>query len=133
MTTFAMLHTRVVSVHIQLRLFHKEFEGHMSADGLWEQPMVLYEDVHLRLRSGKHSTVNRKSSAPTCYWQFLGAEDPYTGGKITWKGLVRIQHLQSACFLTVTPSKAREGDANTKAMVMWAWISCRVATYTWMT
>ncbi|CAH1800294.1 unnamed protein product [Owenia fusiformis] len=90
-----------------LRLFHKDLEAYVVAEGVFGEPFT--EDVHLRLREVdqlKGKTLYPSTSGNT-YWQIEKEDQKLHGEMITWEQQVRFRHMATRMYLMVTPLENR--------------------------
>ncbi|XP_013381715.1 inositol 1,4,5-trisphosphate receptor type 3 isoform X4 [Lingula anatina] len=82
-----------------IRLFHKELEAYLVAEGLFGEPVQ--EEVHLRIREIDQlnpRTLSPPNSAIT-YWQVEPEDTILNGGVVRWEQQVRLRHVTTRRFL----------------------------------
>ncbi|CAH1800283.1 unnamed protein product [Owenia fusiformis] len=97
-------HENKLKAGVPIRLYHKEVEAYMVAEGLFGEDLM--EDVHLRVRAldqNNPKTLFPSSSALT-YWEIEFEGGGIDGGVIKWEQQVRIRHMCTRKWLKVNKS-----------------------------
>ncbi|GFN95264.1 inositol 1,4,5-trisphosphate receptor type 1 [Plakobranchus ocellatus] len=84
-----------------IRLFHKELEAYLVAEGLFDDDIT--EDVHFRIRvmdQHKPRTLSPPSSGNT-FWQIEAETSILYGEIIRWEQQVRLRHLTTRKYLCI--------------------------------
>ncbi|KAK7504550.1 hypothetical protein BaRGS_00004036, partial [Batillaria attramentaria] len=84
-----------------IRLFHKELEAYMVAEGLFDEEVT--EDVHFRIRvmdQHKPRTLSPPSSGNT-FWQIEAENGILYGDIIRWEQQVRLRHMTTRKYLCI--------------------------------
>ncbi|XP_076470932.1 inositol 1,4,5-trisphosphate-gated calcium channel ITPR2-like isoform X2 [Babylonia areolata] len=84
-----------------IRLFHKELEAYMVAEGLFDDEVT--EDVHFRIRvmdQHKPRTLSPPSSGNT-FWQIEAENGILYGDIIRWEQQVRLRHMTTRKYLCI--------------------------------
>ncbi|BFZ19740.1 hypothetical protein BsWGS_22779 [Bradybaena similaris] len=84
-----------------IRMFHKELEAYLVAEGLFDDDVT--EDVHFRIRvmdQHKPRTLSPPSSANT-FWQIEAETSTLYGEIIRWEQQVRLRHLTTRRYLCI--------------------------------
>ncbi|CAH1798712.1 unnamed protein product [Owenia fusiformis] len=93
----------VVKAGSVLRLFHKELEAYLVAEGLFDDEIT--EDVHLRIREVDQlvpKTLYPSTSGIT-YWQIEAEQSILNGEVVKWEQQVRFRHMPTRQYLCITP------------------------------
>ncbi|CAH1798283.1 unnamed protein product [Owenia fusiformis] len=86
-----------------LRMFHKELEAYVVAEGLFDEEVN--EDVHLRIREIDQlvpKTLYPSSSGIT-YWQVEAEQSILKGDVLRWEQQIRFRHMTTRQYLSITP------------------------------
>lgn len=84
-----------------VRLFHKELEAYVVAEGLFNESLL--EQVHLRIRPVDQmiaKTLYPSTSAIT-YWQIESEFSVLNGQQIRWQTQVRLRHFVTRLYLKI--------------------------------
>ncbi|KAH9498185.1 hypothetical protein Btru_007906 [Bulinus truncatus] len=84
-----------------IRLFHKELEAYLVAEGLFDDEVT--EDVHFRIRvmdQHKPRTLSPPSSGNT-FWQIEAETSILYGEIIRWEQQVRLRHMTTRKYLSI--------------------------------
>lgn len=84
-----------------IRLFHKELEAYLVAEGLFEESIT--EDVHFRVRimdQHRPKTMSPSSSGIT-YWEIEAESSILDGDIIHWEQQIRLRHLTTRQYLCI--------------------------------
>ncbi|ESO91009.1 hypothetical protein LOTGIDRAFT_163525 [Lottia gigantea] len=88
-----------------IRLFHKELEAYLVAEGLFDEEVT--EDVHFRIRvmdQHKPRTLSPPSSGNT-FWQIECENGILNGDVIRWEQQVRLRHMTIRKYLRVDANR----------------------------
>ncbi|XP_055955374.1 inositol 1,4,5-trisphosphate receptor type 1 [Patella vulgata] len=88
-----------------IRLFHKELEAYLVAEGLFDEDVT--EDVHFRIRvmdQHKPRTLSPPSSGNT-FWQIECENGILNGDVIRWEQQVRLRHMTIRKYLRVDANR----------------------------
>ncbi|XP_077862152.1 inositol 1,4,5-trisphosphate-gated calcium channel ITPR1-like [Saccoglossus kowalevskii] len=91
-------HSGILKAGSLFRLFHKELESYLTAEGTVQTKVT--EDVHLRVRKpdpNRPKTLFPSTSSIT-YWQ-IENEDMMKGGTMKWGQLCRLKHFTTKKYL----------------------------------
>ncbi|KAI0218263.1 hypothetical protein LSAT2_030020, partial [Lamellibrachia satsuma] len=90
---------------VPLRLFHKEIEANLCAEGLFDDEVT--EDVHFRVRQIDESKARHllPSSSAIVYWQVDFESGPVSGAVVRWEQQCRFKHLTTRQYLSVNSEK----------------------------
>ncbi|RUS87050.1 hypothetical protein EGW08_005203, partial [Elysia chlorotica] len=82
-----------------IRLFHKELEAYLVAEGLFDDAVV--EDVHFRIRAiDQHRPKSLSpSSSGITYWQVEAEHSVLDGDVLHWEQQIRLRHLLTRQYL----------------------------------
>ncbi|CAC5357472.1 unnamed protein product [Mytilus coruscus] len=84
-----------------IRLFHKELEAYVIAQGLFGQEVT--ENVHFRIRA--FDPYNPKTISPTSsgitYWQIEAESSILNGDVIKWEQQIRLRHMTNRKYLSL--------------------------------
>ncbi|XP_076109900.1 inositol 1,4,5-trisphosphate-gated calcium channel ITPR2-like isoform X1 [Mytilus galloprovincialis] len=84
-----------------IRLFHKELEAYVIAQGLFDQEVT--ENVHFRIRA--FDPYNPKTISPTSsgitYWQIEAESSILNGDVIKWEQQIRLRHMTNRKYLSL--------------------------------
>ena len=115
------------------RLFHREYECYIAAEGSFAENSILVEDgefsssvlssytmscwlfqsfgpfpsfsvVHCRKRHSDHGILKAPSTSANTYWQFEKESFPCSGEPLSWGERCRIKHMPTRCYLAVVTS-----------------------------
>ncbi|XP_071092410.1 inositol 1,4,5-trisphosphate-gated calcium channel ITPR3-like isoform X4 [Haliotis cracherodii] len=84
-----------------IRLFHKELEAYLVAEGLFDEEVT--EDVHFRIRvmdQHKPRTLSPPSSGNT-FWQIEAENSCLNGEVIRWEQQIRLRHMTTRRYLCI--------------------------------
>ncbi|XP_071176008.1 inositol 1,4,5-trisphosphate-gated calcium channel ITPR2-like isoform X12 [Mytilus edulis] len=84
-----------------LRLFHKELEAYLVAEGLFDDCVT--EDVHFRIRvidQHRPKSLSPSSSGIT-YWQIEAEHSILDGDILRWEQQVRLRHMLTRQYLCI--------------------------------
>ncbi|CAD5116200.1 DgyrCDS5116 [Dimorphilus gyrociliatus] len=84
-----------------VRLFHKELEAYVVAEGLFNESLI--EQVHLRIRPVDQmiaKTLYPSTSAIT-YWQIESESSVLNGHSIRWQTQIRLRHFVTRLYLKI--------------------------------
>ncbi|XP_075250138.1 inositol 1,4,5-trisphosphate-gated calcium channel ITPR2-like isoform X3 [Convolutriloba macropyga] len=88
-----------------IRLFHKELEAYLVAEGLFDWADT--QGTHLRVREvdpTSPKTMSPSTSAIT-YWQLELEEGPLRGDPIKWESQLRFRSMVTRKYLSISPEK----------------------------
>ncbi|WAR13356.1 ITPR1-like protein, partial [Mya arenaria] len=88
-----------------IRLFHKELEAYMVAEGLFEDEVT--EDVHFRIRvmdQHKPRTLSPPTSGNS-FWVIEAENSIFNGDILQWEQQVRLRHLTTRKYLCIDNSQ----------------------------
>lgn len=88
-----------------IRLFHKELEAYLVAEGLFDEEVT--EDVHFRIRvmdQHRPRTLSPSTSGNT-YWQIEAESGILIGDVIRWEQQVRLRHLTTRKYLCIDATR----------------------------
>ncbi|XP_078335085.1 inositol 1,4,5-trisphosphate-gated calcium channel ITPR2-like [Crassostrea virginica] len=88
-----------------VRLFHKELEAYMVAEGLFDDEVT--EDVHFRIRvmdQHKPRTLSPPTSGNT-FWQIESENSILNGDVLRWEQQVRLRHMTTRKYLCMDGTK----------------------------
>ncbi|KAK3095936.1 hypothetical protein FSP39_021047 [Pinctada imbricata] len=87
-----------------IRLFHREMEAYLVAEGLFNDQIL--EDVHLRMRpmDQENPKTMLPSTNPVTYWQIELSDGPTHGGCLKWEQQCKLIHLCSRKYLCIDKS-----------------------------
>ncbi|XP_060075349.1 inositol 1,4,5-trisphosphate receptor type 1-like [Ylistrum balloti] len=84
-----------------IRLFHKELEAYLVAEGLFDD--CITEDVHFRIRvidQHRPKSLSASTSGIT-YWQIEAEHSILDGDVIRWEQQIRLRHLLTRQYLCI--------------------------------
>ncbi|KAL3860316.1 hypothetical protein ACJMK2_010455, partial [Sinanodonta woodiana] len=84
-----------------IRLFHKELEAYLVAEGLFDD--MITEDVHFRIRvidQHKPKTLSPSTSGIT-YWQIEAEHSILDGDVLRWEQQIRLRHMLTRHYLCI--------------------------------
>ncbi|XP_060552412.1 inositol 1,4,5-trisphosphate receptor type 2-like [Ruditapes philippinarum] len=85
-----------------IRLFHKELEAYVVAEGLFEDEIT--EDVHFRVRvmdQHKPRTLSPPTSGNT-FWVIEAEKGIFHGEIIQWEQQIRLRHMTTRKYICIT-------------------------------
>ncbi|XP_076449737.1 inositol 1,4,5-trisphosphate-gated calcium channel ITPR1-like isoform X2 [Babylonia areolata] len=84
-----------------IRLFHKELEAYLVAEGLFDE--VVTEDVHFRIRAiDQHRPKSLSpSTSGITYWQIEAEHSILDGDVIRWEQQIRLRHMLTRQYLCI--------------------------------
>ncbi|KAI0227414.1 hypothetical protein LSAT2_022123 [Lamellibrachia satsuma] len=88
-----------------IRMFHKELEAYIVAEGLFDDDIT--EDVHLRIREVDQlipKSLYPPTSANT-YWQIEAESSILYGEVIHWEQQVRLRHMTTRHYLSISADR----------------------------
>ncbi|VDI71716.1 Hypothetical predicted protein [Mytilus galloprovincialis] len=88
-----------------IRLFHKELEAYLVAEGLFDEEVT--EDVHFRIRvmdQHKPRTLSPPTSGNT-FWQIEAENGILNGDILRWEQQVRLRHMTTRKYLCIDATK----------------------------
>ncbi|XP_021341779.1 inositol 1,4,5-trisphosphate receptor type 2-like [Mizuhopecten yessoensis] len=88
-----------------IRLFHKELEAYLVAEGLFDEEVT--EDVHFRIRvmdQHKPRTLSPPTSGNT-FWQIEAESGILNGDILRWEQQVRLRHMTTRKYLCIDATK----------------------------
>ncbi|KAL5022859.1 hypothetical protein ScPMuIL_002014, partial [Solemya velum] len=88
-----------------IRLFHKELEAYLVAEGLFDDDVT--EDVHFRIRvmdQHKPRTLSPPTSGNT-FWQIEAESGLLNGEVLRWEQQVRLRHMTTRKYLCIDATK----------------------------
>ncbi|ESN99319.1 hypothetical protein HELRODRAFT_162842 [Helobdella robusta] len=88
-----------------IRLFHKELEAYLVAEGLYDDEVT--EDVHLRIREVDQLVPKSlyPSTSGNTYWQIEGETSVLNGDVIRWEQQIRLRHMTTRQYLCITSAR----------------------------
>ncbi|XP_019849736.1 PREDICTED: inositol 1,4,5-trisphosphate receptor type 1-like isoform X1 [Amphimedon queenslandica] len=84
-----------------VRLFHREDECYIVAEGSFANDATPTENVHCRQRRVDQRKHGNPSTSANTYWQIEKEEDPRTGEVLYWEERCRLKHLPTRLYLAV--------------------------------
>ncbi|XP_070538210.1 inositol 1,4,5-trisphosphate-gated calcium channel ITPR3-like [Ptychodera flava] len=95
-------HTDIIKAGSIFRLFHRELEAYLTAEGLFDSEIS--ENVHLRVRLTDQNNPKTlfPSSSAIVYWQIEAEEGIMKGETMKWEQQCRIRHLVTRKYLCIT-------------------------------
>ncbi|XP_070537450.1 LOW QUALITY PROTEIN: inositol 1,4,5-trisphosphate-gated calcium channel ITPR3-like [Ptychodera flava] len=95
-------HTDIIKAGSVFRLFHKELEAYLTAEGLFDSE--LSENVHLRVRLTDPNNPKTlfPSTSAIIYWQIEAEEGMMKGDTMRWEQQCRIRHFTTRKYLSIT-------------------------------
>ncbi|XP_053402419.1 inositol 1,4,5-trisphosphate receptor type 1-like isoform X7 [Mercenaria mercenaria] len=84
-----------------IRLFHKELEAYLVAEGLFDEGVT--EDVHFRIRvidQHRPKTLSPSTSGIT-YWQIEAEHSILDGDVLRWEQQIRLRHMLTRLYLCI--------------------------------
>ncbi|KAK2186847.1 hypothetical protein NP493_187g03055 [Ridgeia piscesae] len=93
--------TEMLKAGVPLRLFHKEIEAYLCAEGLFHDEVT--EDVHLRLRPMDHNSNRHMfpSTSGIVYWELELESSAISGSVLRWGQQCRFRHMTTRHYLCV--------------------------------
>ncbi|XP_046366515.2 inositol 1,4,5-trisphosphate receptor type 3-like isoform X5 [Haliotis rufescens] len=84
-----------------IRLFHKELEAYLVAEGLFDE--VVTEDVHFRVRAiDQHRPKSLSpSTSGITYWQIEAEHSILDGDVLRWEQQIRLRHMLTRQYLCI--------------------------------
>ncbi|XP_055890997.1 inositol 1,4,5-trisphosphate receptor-like isoform X3 [Biomphalaria glabrata] len=84
-----------------VRLFHKELEAYLVAEGLFDEAVI--EDVHFRIRAiDQHRPKSLSpSTSGITYWQLEAEHSILDGDVLRWEQQIRLRHMLTRQYLSV--------------------------------
>ncbi|KAK7114914.1 hypothetical protein V1264_000891 [Littorina saxatilis] len=84
-----------------IRLFHKELEAYLVAEGLFDE--VVTEDVHFRIRAiDQHRPKSLSpSTSGITYWQIEAEHSILDGDVLRWEQQIRLRHMLTRQYLCI--------------------------------
>ncbi|KAH9502988.1 hypothetical protein Btru_072533, partial [Bulinus truncatus] len=84
-----------------VRLFHKELEAYLVAEGLFDEAVI--EDVHFRIRAiDQHRPKSLSpSTSGITYWQVEAEHSILDGDVLRWEQQIRLRHMLTRQYLSV--------------------------------
>ncbi|KAK0061845.1 inositol 1 4 5-trisphosphate receptor type 2, partial [Biomphalaria pfeifferi] len=84
-----------------VRLFHKELEAYLVAEGLFDEAVI--EDVHFRIRAiDQHRPKSLSpSTSGITYWQLEAEHSILHGDVLRWEQQIRLRHMLTRQYLSV--------------------------------
>ncbi|CAG5132423.1 unnamed protein product, partial [Candidula unifasciata] len=84
-----------------VRLFHKELEAYLVAEGLFDDAVI--EDVHFRIRAiDQHRPKSLSpSTSGLIYWQVEAEHSILDGDVLRWEQQVRLRHMLTRQYLCI--------------------------------
>ncbi|XP_035825085.1 inositol 1,4,5-trisphosphate receptor type 3 isoform X3 [Aplysia californica] len=82
-----------------VRLFHKELEAYLVAEGLFDEAVI--EDVHFRIRAiDQHRPKSLSpSTSGITYWQVEAEHSIFDGDVLRWEQQIRLRHMLTRQYL----------------------------------
>ncbi|XP_059139568.1 inositol 1,4,5-trisphosphate receptor type 1-like isoform X3 [Physella acuta] len=82
-----------------IRLFHKELEAYLVAEGLFDESLI--EDVHFRIRAiDQHRPKSLSpSTSGITYWQVEAEHSILDGDILRWEQQIRLRHMLTRQYL----------------------------------
>ncbi|CAL1526674.1 unnamed protein product [Lymnaea stagnalis] len=93
--------SRFVRVRCVVRLFHKELEAYVVAEGLFDEAVI--EDVHFRIRAiDQHRPKSLSpSTSGITYWQIEAEHSILDGDVLRWEQQIRLRHMLTRQYLSI--------------------------------
>ncbi|XP_065910466.1 inositol 1,4,5-trisphosphate-gated calcium channel ITPR1-like [Dysidea avara] len=88
-----------------VRLFHREAECYVVAEGSFANKNVMTESVHLRKRKSEHGKLRPPSTSAITYWQIEKDNEPLNGQAVLWEEHCRLRHLPTRLYLAIVKDK----------------------------
>ncbi|XP_029657301.1 inositol 1,4,5-trisphosphate receptor-like, partial [Octopus sinensis] len=84
-----------------IRLFHKELEAYLVAEGLFDE--IITENVHFRIRvmDQHHPKTMSPSTSGNTYWQIESESSILDGEVLNWEQQIRLRHLATRQYLCI--------------------------------
>nr|XP_006825393.1 PREDICTED: inositol 1,4,5-trisphosphate receptor type 1-like [Saccoglossus kowalevskii] len=95
-------HTDLIRAGSVFRLFHKELEAYLTAEGVFGAEIS--EDVHLRVRitDPSHPKTLFPSTSAIVYWQIEAEEGMMKGETMRWEQQCRLRHFTTRKYLRLS-------------------------------